>query len=161
MRKALNLQQIINLQATVEKMITDSLDIILHNNAYTDSETTVDVIIEYERLDKLLNQLNELKTAKDAANKKKTLFGKSNQDRIFELSNLKRKKDLLETLYNQKLKNRKGKQVEIWKFQLSKSKIDSDLQKVETKIADIKESMTNFNKSTKVKVNIDDDLKLL
>jgi hypothetical protein len=109
-----------------------------------------------------LEQLNIVKLAKDKANRKRTKFGGvTNQQLIFDLSNLNRKRSLLETLAIAKLKNRKGIEADAYEFQISKNEIADKLIDVENRISEIKKTMTNFNTSTTVKIVIFEELNLL
>ena len=159
MKKILNLQKIINLQATIEKLISSTqIDIIKANPVLkSGDENEVDVPALYKKYNALLDQLVVIKLAKDKANRKRSkLNGLTNQELILELSNLdKKKKPLLESMYNAKLKTDK------YKFQISKSEIDDDLTTVKERISEIKKSMTEFNTSTTVKVVIFEELNLL
>lgn len=164
MKKVLNLQQLIDLQATIEKMISSvQLDIIKHNPSFKyGGKKNVDVNELYKKYNSLLCQLVIIKLAKDKANRKRSgLNGLTNQQLILELSNLTRKKSLLETMYMAKQKTRKGGKQDQYTFCISKDDIRDDLDEVEEIISEIKKSMTKFNNSTKVKVVIFEELNLL
>ena len=164
MKKVLNLQQLIDLQATIEKMISSvQIDIIKYNPTFKyDEENNVDVVELYKKYNNLLDQLVVIKLAKDKANRKRSGFnGLTNQQLILELSNLTRKKTLLETMFSSKLKTRKGGKQGQYTFHIPKSEIEDELTEVSERISNIKKSMTKFNNSTKVKVVIFEELKLL
>ena len=158
MKKILNLQKIINLRGTVEKLISSTqIDIIKNNPVLKDGKIEEDVSTLYKKYNALLDQLIVIKLAQEKGNRKRSkLNGLTNQELILELSNLdKKKKPLLESMYNAKLKTDK------YKFQISKSEIDDDLTTVKERISEIKKSMTEFNTSTTVKVVIFEELNLL
>ena len=163
MKKILNLQQLIDLQATIEKMISSTqVDIIKANPILKDKVSEVDVSTLYSKYNTLLDQLVVVKLAKDKANRKRSkLNGLTNQQLILELSNLNRKKTLLETLYSAKAQARKGGKQDVYDFQISKSEIQDDIDTVNDRISEIKKSMTKFNNSTTVKVVIFEELNLL
>ena len=109
----------------------------------------------------LLEQLNIVKKAKDRANRKRTTFyGVTNQDLILELSNLNKIKALNEQLFEAKWSRRNGREEDAYEFLISKAEIETKLETVNERIKEIKESMTNFNKSTTVRVVIFEELKL-
>lgn len=164
MKKVLNLQELINLQKTIESLVSNiQVEIITNNPVLIDSkDSDIDVGELYREYNTLLEQLNIIKLAKDKANRKRTkLGGVTNQALILELSNLNRKSVLLDQLFNSKKQNRKGKIAPAWKFQISKNEITDDIDTVNERISEIKKSMTNFNKTTTVKVVIFDELNLL
>jgi len=164
-KKTLNLQQIIDLIKTLESMISSTQTSIIVNNPKLKKDTPeseVDVPALYQKYGTMLEQLNVLKQSKDKANRKRSGFvGRTNQDLIYDLSNLKKQQSLLDTLTLSKLKGRNGKEEDAYEFQISKSEIANKLVDVELNITKIKKSMKDFNTSTTVKVVIFEELKLL
>lgn len=162
-KKELNLQTLNNIQQTLETLIKSTSDDIIKNNAVLkDSKgETVDTSNLYDKLEKYFNQLDEVKLALETGNKGKTSLKKTNKELILELSNLKRKKSLLETLSQQKLHRRNGKKEDAYDFIISKSKIEERLTNIEERISNIKNAMIEFNNSTTVKITIDKSLNLL
>ena len=163
-RKTLNLQELIALQKTINTMINNTTYDIIKNNAFLESSEEKEVLVSelYDTYNKLLDQLNIVKLAQSKANSKKSkLFGFSNQEVIHELFTQKQKKSLLETLFNKKLQNKKGGKLNTWKFHISKSRIEKDLDTVSDRITKIKESMTEFNTSHTVKIKVFEELNLL
>jgi chromosome segregation ATPase len=163
MKKVLNLQELINLQHTIESVINDLTYTIIVNNAMLkdrkdDYEDVKDLRKKY---DTLHEQLIIIKKVKDKANRKKTSLKLTNQELVYELSYLRRKEDLLEKMYENKKKNRKGKKQDAYEFQISKEDIDTDLQEVKERISEIKDAMTKFNNSTSVKIQYFEELELL
>jgi predicted DNA-binding transcriptional regulator len=162
-KKTLNLQDVIGTIKTVETMIhTTNSELIAHNPVLSKSKNKDTE--SKERMKKyklLLKQLNILKKAKDRANRKGLkffgLFGRTNQDNIFELDILKRTKSTLEEMYNSKSKEKPERVT----FQITKKEIMEELEQVEKDIKNIKQSMTKFNNSTTVKVKIFKELNLL
>lgn len=162
MKKVLNLQQIIELQKTVETLIADTTyDIIANNAVLRTSKDKKDVKAMYSKLTKLFDQLNILKLAKDKVNRKKTKLGKTNQELILELSNLSREKVLLTTLISSKLKRRKGSVEDAYEFMIPKGDLELKLIEVDKRISEIKTNMTNFNTSNTVKIVFYTELNLL
>jgi len=162
-KKELNLQTLINLKQTIETLISSTQQDIIVNNPVllTNKGETVDTEAMYLKLEKYFIQLDEIKLAIDVANDNKTSLNVSNKELIFELSSLKRKKTLLETLFNSKFENREGKQQPAWKFTLPKNTIDDKILAIDTRMKTIKGAMTLFNSTTTVKVDLDKDLELL
>ena len=163
-KKVLNLQQIINLQQTIEKMISSIQTEIISNNPVfkKGDDSDVDVPALYKKYTALLDQLIVIKLAKDKANRKRSkLNGLTNQQLILELSNLTRKKTLLETMYSSKQQSRKGGEQDIYEFQIPKEEISENIDEVTNRISEIKQSMTNFNTSTTTRVVIFEELNLL
>ena len=161
-KKEFNIQDLINLQKTVESLIGDYTYKIIASNAKLKSakEYTEDTPALYTKLNALYDQLNIIKLAKDKSNRSKTSLGKTNQQLIYELSNLNRKKTMLEVLFGQKLKTRKGGKVNEYEFNITKNDINEYLDETTRRISDIKKAMTDFNNSHKVKIVIDDSLDL-
>jgi hypothetical protein len=160
-KKEFNIQELINLQKTVETLISKSTyTIIAHNANLKGTDSNFDIVKEYETLDKYFDQLIVIKLAKDKANRSKTKLGATNQQLILELSNLNRKRVMLETLFEQKGKARKGGKVDVYEFQISKKTIEENLDQIKQRISDIKRAMTDFNTSKKVKIVINDALDL-
>jgi len=156
-KKEFNLQNLINLQKTVETMISNTTYEIIANNASLKSAKgdKIDVHKLYDKLLSLYVQLDVVKLAKDKANRSKTSLGKTNQQLIFELSTLNRKRSMLEVLFEQK------KKVDKYEFQIAKTEIESRLDITKERITEIKETMTDFNNSHTVKIVIDADLDLI
>lgn len=164
MKKALNLQEIIEIQKTLETTINSlSYDIIANNAFEKGYNPSTDVNEHYKKVKLLFKQLNIIKAAKDKGNRKRINFfrRRTNQDNILERSNLVREESLLLSLIDQKIKNRKGKKIDAYDFQISKAEIDDKLTEVRNKLSNIEKSMTKFNKSRTVRVKIFDELNLV
>jgi len=162
-KKKLNIQTLISLRETIETLLSNSTDVIIKNNP-VDKEykgEIVDTEKEYDKLERLFDQLNKIKIAIEEANSQKTNNEKTNKELVFELSNLRRKEKLLEILFTSKNKNRKGSKENAYRFQITKSIIDKKLSEVQDRISDIKSTMTEFNNSTIVEVDLDESLDLL
>jgi len=161
-KKELNLQTLINLKPTIEKLIETSFRTIVSNNAVSKKYKgeRIDTAAEYKRLRKLYSQLQIVKLAIFTANKKKNSLGVSMQETIFEKSDLERELSLLQTLSTQKLTRRDGSVEDAFDFIIEKSTIDSRIIEIEKRISDIKTAITNFNQSTTMKIVIDEDLDL-
>lgn len=159
-KKEFNIQEIINLSKTIETLISDIMYKIISKNAFLKSKKDEEenIVDLYNKFDRLQDQLIVVKSAKDKVNQKKTSLGKTNQQLIYELSNLRRKESALETMLTQKLK---VKNPDDYDYHISKSQISEDLDKTQARISEIKDSMTKFNNSHKVKIVIDDTLDLL
>ncbi len=162
-KKEFNIQQIINLLRTVETLISSTTYDIIANNASlkTSSGEKINTEDLFSKLLDLYDQLNVLKQAKEKANRSKTTLGSTNQQLIFELSNLNRKKSMLETLFEQKTKVRKGGKDNQFDFFIPKTDIQDRLDITNERITDIKEAMTKFNNSHTVKLVLNDDLNLV
>jgi hypothetical protein len=162
-KKEFNIQTLINLQKTVETMISTTSSSIRANNPYKKNTGTelVDTNKLYDKLERLYIQLNSIKACISKANGKKTSLGVSNQDLIYELSNLKRHQTLLEQLIESKRYRRDGAKENAWEFQIDKSVLHERLLDIEERISDIKDAMTEFNASNTVKLIIDDTLDLI
>lgn len=164
MKKKLNLDRLNKLQKTIETLLISNNDSIIKNNVVDKKYkgTPIDTVKLLDSMDKLFVQLDIIKLAIDTANKKNTSLGSSNKVLILKLSNLNRKKKLLEVLFNQKLVNkRKNGEVDAFRFQITKTVIEDKLREIEEEIAKIKEAMTDFNITTIVKVEIDESLNLI
>lgn len=163
MKKELNLQTLINLKPTIERLIDNSFKIIVTNNAVLKKHKgeVVDTEAEYKKLLKLYSQLQVVKTAMFTANRKKNSLGITNQEAIFEKSDLERELSLLQSLSSQKLTRRDGKEEDAYTFTIEKSFIENRILEIEKRIQIIKTAITNFNQSTTMKIVIDDELDLL
>lgn len=163
MKKELNLQTLINLKPTIEKLIDASFKTIVSNNAVLKKHKgeKIDTAGEYKKLRKLYSQLQIVKIAMFTANKKKNSLGISNQEAIFEKSDLERELSLLQTLSNQKLTRRDGSKEDAYIFTIDKSFIADRITEIEKRISEIQTALTNFNQSTTIKVVLDEDLDLL
>lgn len=162
-KKELNLQTLINLKPTIEKLIDASFKTIVSNNAVLKKHKgeKIDTAGEYKKLRKLYSQLQIVKIAMFTANKKKNSLGISNQEAIFEKSDLERELSLLQTLSNQKLTRRDGSKEDAYIFTIDKSFIADRITEIEKRISEIQTALTNFNQSTTIKVVLDEDLDLL
>jgi hypothetical protein len=162
-KKKLNLQTLNNIQQSLEVMINNTTDGIIVNNAVLKDNKgdNIDTEALYDKLEKLFTQLDDVKLALDIGNRGQTSLKKTNKELILELSNLKRKKSLLETLSRQKQKRRNGKKEDAYEFIISKSKIEDRLLEVENRISEIKNAMIEFNNSTIIKIEIDESLDLI
>lgn len=164
MKKILNLETIIGLRKTIETMINDTQSKIIANNPWLKSSkgNKVDVVSLYEKYDTLLEQLNIVKLAQDKGNRTRIKRGGvTNQQQVLTLGNLRKKQSMLEEMSSSKLTRRKGGQADAYEFQISKSEIDKKLDVVNAEITEIKKSMTEFNKSTTIKIVIFEELNLL
>ena len=162
-KKALNLQQLIDLNKTVETMIGTIQYSIITNNAYlkSDKAPEINIIDLYEKLDKTYDQLALIKMAKHTGNSKKTKLKVSNQDLIFERSNLIKKQIFLQSLSWDKVKTRIKGKLNQHIFQISKKDIEKKLNLIENRIKEISTEMTNFNTSHTVKIKLYEELELL
>lgn len=162
-KKALNLQQLIDLSKTIEGMIsTLQYQIISHNPVLKKHKGDVVKTPElYEKLKKLYDQLAIIKLAKHKANGKRSKLGVSNQELIFELSSLTKQKSLLTTLSDSKSKTRVNGKDNMYNFQISKGDIENELLEIEKRISKIKDTMTDFNNSHTVKFKYYEELELL
>jgi len=161
-KKVLSLQQLIDLSKTIENIISNLQYGIIGNNAYLKSNKgdLINTPELYAKLKLAYNQLAIIKLAKHQANSKKTKLGVSNQELIFELSNLRKEESLLTTLSEDKTKARKGGKDNVYDFQISKGDIEDRLIEIDKRITDIQKAMTDFN-SRSVKIKYYEELELL
>lgn len=162
-KKEFNIQHLINLQKTVESMISNISQQLIINNAVLKKHTgdVIDTNKLYDKYERLSDQLNVLKTAVSKANSSKTSLGDSNQQLIYKLSNLTRHKSMLEQMISNKRTRNNGAEKNAYTFQISKSVLEERLLDIEEKISEIKEAMTDFNNSHTVKIVIDETLDLV
>lgn len=161
--KELNLQTLINLKATIERLIENSFKSIISNNAVLKKYKgqKADVVAEYAKLRKLYTQLQAIKMGIFNANKKKNSLGIPNQQAIVEKSDLERELSMLNSMFMQKTHNNNGKEEDAWEFIIPKSEIEERIIEIEERISKIKNALLNFNQTTLIKVKLDKDLNLI
>lgn len=162
-KNELNLQTLINLKPTLERLVENGLKTIITNNAVLKDQRgkKIDTAKEYEDLKLAFKQLQAVKLGMFLGNKKKNSFGVINQETIFEKSDLEREYSLLSTLSTQKLHRRQGEVEDAYDFIIPKSEIEDRLLEIEKRISEIKQEMSRFNQSTTVKIDWYDSLQLL
>lgn len=123
-KKKLSLQQVIDLIKPIESLINEKID------NYKQGKKSSPDLISYVIL--LQHQLSLLKLAKDSGNSKRHgLFGKTNSYWIYELSNLKRRKELYSS------KNQKD---------------SNENTRLDEQITNIEKKLSFFNSTKKIRV---------
>lgn len=163
-KKEFNIQTLMNLQKTVESMITNtSQQLIDFNPVLKDSKADViDTNKLYDKLERLFNQLDTLKATISQTNTKKNSLGEVHQETIYRHGNLQKQAKLLSRMITSK-NSRRGPngQEDAYEFQISKSVLEERLLDIEDEVSKIKEAMTDFNLSNKAKIIIDETLELI
>lgn len=165
-KKKFSLQTLLNLTEYLEKEIALSQGYVIANNATLESKSD-DKLKEkvkehYAKTQKCQSQLQSFKLIKTAANSGELeLVKDSNNARIYELSDLKRSERFLSTLLGQKSRPRKGNITDKYIHYIPKSELEDELQKIEERISELKNQMSEFNESYEVEVEVDEDLDLI
>lgn len=164
MKKKLILQTLLNLTEYLEKEISLTQSFVLDNNAVLKTNKNIKALREkvrqqYDKRRACEKQLQIFKLARFTANATE-VDGISNNARICELSDLKRDERFFKACLGQKTKSRKIKEEE-YTFFIPKSELESELQKIEERMSDLKDQMSEFNESFEVEVQVDKDLDLI
>ena len=159
MKKKLSLQTLLNLMEYLEKEISITQSFVLVNNSVLDTKSDKamkeKIRKQSERRQACQKQLQVFKLAKTKANMEEE-NGITNNERIFELSDLKRDERFFTTLLGQKAR---GKRKYI--HYIPKTEIESELRKIEERVSELKNQMSDFNESFEVEVEVNKDLDLI
>jgi hypothetical protein len=161
MKKKLSLQTLLNLMEYLEKEISITQSFVLVNNSVLDNKSDdsmkAKIRKQHEKRQQCQEQLQVFKLAKSEANMVE-VDGVKNNARIFELSDLKRDERFFTTLLGQKSRS-SGKRKYI--HYIPKKEIEDELQKIEERIQELKNQMSEFNESFEVEVKVNKDLDLI
>jgi len=163
-KKTITLETLLNLMEYLEKEISLTQSFVLVSNAAlkskSDDKVGEKVKQQYDKRQKCLKQLQVFKSAKTIANSEE-IETVSNNARIYELSDLKRDQRFHSTLIGQKSKPRKGSKAGEYTFFIPKSELEDELQRIEERMSELKNQMSDFNESFEVEVDVDEDLDLI
>ena len=164
MKKKLSLQTLLNLTEYLEKEISLTQSFVTVSNAVlktskVDKDLKEKVRQQFDKRQACQQQLQVFKLARTVANMT-DVQGVSNNKRIFELSDLKRDERFYVALLGQKKKSRKTTEDQ-YVFFIPKSELEDELRKIEERMSELKDQMSEFNESFEVEVDIDKDLDLI
>ena len=162
-KKKLSLQTLLNLTEYLEKEISLNQSFVIANNAVlkskNDNTMKSKVKEHYDKHQLCQSQLQIFKLAKTIANSKE-IDNVSNNARIYELSDLKRNERFISVLLGQKSKTKKGSTADYLHY-IPKSELKDELQKIEDRMTELKNQMSEFNESYEVEVEVNKDLDLI
>ena len=163
-KKTITLQTLLNLKDYLEKEIALNTSFVIANNAILKTKSSKamkeKVRTQYDKRQECLKQLQIFKLAVMDANMK-ILEDVTNNKRIYERSDLVRDERFLTLLLGQKSKVRKGSKVDDYTFFIPKSELEDELQKIEARITELSEQLSEFNESFEVEVEVNKDLDLV
>ncbi|HKL13879.1 MAG TPA: hypothetical protein VJ907_09765 [Halanaerobiales bacterium] len=145
----LQINTVLKLKEELEEKIEHTEDSI---QKYNYTELSVSNLIE--RLEKLRNQLIIVKETLQEANQMKSKDKKSNNYYVYHLSNLNRTKKFYNNLLNDIVFNKDGEP------QLKKEEVEARQRAIDEEIKDVKATLSNFNRTKSVTIQIDETLDL-
>jgi hypothetical protein len=163
-KKTITLATLLRLMKYLEKDISLKQKFIIDNNHVLKpkEDKTVEEKVRsyYDIRQKEIKQFQTFKIAKDAANAVES-NGVTNNERIYERSDLVKDERFITSLHERTLKTKKGGKDEQYHFYIPKSKLTDELQRIEERLNTLSDQMSEFNESFEVEVDLDESLNLV